>query len=282
MKLITWNVNGLRAVERKGELETLLSNYDPDILLIQETKSRAEQVQALDLTYPEYTKYYVSATKAGYSGVAAWVKKSLFHPELDSGSFVQTKTQFSAPKLGIFDDEGRIVEVKFSITHSQPPTANPPRYAIIGCYFPNGGKSDEAWIGKLKFYEQFLTYTNQLRTEGYTVIWGGDVNCAHNEIDLARPKDNAGEIGFHPLERAWLDSVIQNNWLDIWRDTYPKTPDVYSWWHLITRSRARNVGWRIDYWFGDKNLRPNIKNIRYLTEQMGSDHCPVLLELLQT
>jgi exodeoxyribonuclease-3 len=275
MKLITWNVNGIRAVERKGELEKLIQMYDPDVFLVQETKCKAEQVSVLDTTYPKYTKFYVSAAKAGYSGVSAWVKQKNSHRSTETDSESQEKKyfsdiQFKTPKIGTFDDEGRIVETTFE--HDAK------KYAVIGCYFPNGGKSDEAWQGKLVFYDQFLEYVNNLRQQGYNVIWGGDVNCAHNEIDLARPKNNNGKIGFHPLERRWMDKVIKNNWSDIWREKNPDTVDVYSWWHVITRSRARNIGWRIDYWFCDRVLFSDIKKIEYLTNQMGSDHCPVLLE----
>lgn len=260
MRLITWNVNGVRAVERKGELAKLIGMHDPDILLLQETKCREDQVTMLDKTYPQYAKFYVSAAKAGYSGVSVWVK-------LENG----LDPEFHAPKIGTFDDEGRIAEVRFEQADQ--------KYAVIGCYFPNGGKSDEAWQGKLVFYQQFLEYVNDLKSQGYIVIWGGDVNCAHNEIDLARPKNNNGKIGFHPLERSWMDKVVAAEWCDVWRSKNPELGDTYSWWHLITRSRARNVGWRIDYWFCGADFLPQIKNIEYLTNQMGSDHCPVLLEI---
>jgi exodeoxyribonuclease-3 len=260
MKLITWNVNGLRAVERKKELESLLRTYAPDILVLQETKCKESQISNLINKYSHYQQYYVAAQKAGYAGVCVWVKTENI-----------LGAKFLAPKIGTFDDEGRIAETVFRW--------NQKKYSVIGCYFPNGGKSDEAWQGKLVFYQQFLEYINQRRADGYTVIWGGDVNCAHNEIDLARPKNNDGKIGFHPLERAWIDTCVENNWYDVWRKTNPATADTYSWWHLITRSRARNVGWRIDYWFCGAAVLPNIKNIAYLNNQMGSDHCPVLLEI---
>ncbi len=168
------------------------------------------------------------------------------------------------------DTEGRISQLDFSQHNTE--------YSILNIYFPNGGKSPDAWEGKLVFYEKFLNYTNQLRKEGKEVIWAGDVNCAHQTIDLARPKDNEGKIGFHPAERAAITKYIDNNWIDIYRNQYP-TEIVYSWWHVITRARDRNVGWRIDYFFCDKPFVPKIKNIEYLTNQMGSDHCPVLLEI---
>ncbi|MDH3324657.1 MAG: exodeoxyribonuclease III, partial [Candidatus Peregrinibacteria bacterium] len=149
---------------------------------------------------------------------------------------------------------------------------------IFSVYFPNGGKSDQAWQDKLKFYEDFLKHTNELRKNGKKVIWAGDVNCAHEAIDLARPKDNEGKIGFHPEERKRITNFIKNDWIDIFREKHPEKI-VYSWWHVITRARERNVGWRIDYFFCDKNFLNKVKNIEYLTNQMGSDHCPVLLEI---
>lgn len=260
MKLITWNVNGIRAVERKGELEKILAEQLPDVLLLQETKAHEAQLTAIDAEYPDYKKVYVSAEKAGYSGVSAWIKKNSV--EL---------LAVSIPKFGVFDDEGRTIEIKIQFQKKL--------YTIIGCYFPNGGKSDDAWEGKLIFYKKFLDSINQKKIAGENVFWGGDVNTAHQAIDLARPKDNEGKIGFHPLERAWIDQCVASGWVDVWRQKNPETKDVYSWWHVITRSRAKNVGWRIDYWFCDQSQLESIKKIQYLTDQMGSDHCPVLLEL---
>lgn len=262
MKIISWNVNGLRAVERKEEWGKFLAAYDPDIVFIQETKSQPEQVTKIDEAYPTYAQFYHSAEKKGYSGVGIWYKKDLpitdvsFHHEMKEDPFA---------------NEGRIAQLNYTQAGDD--------YSVLGVYFPNGGKSPEAWDGKLLFYEKFLDHVNQLRTEGKKVIFTGDVNCAHYPIDLARPKDNEGVIGFHPKERAWLDQWVEDGWVDVWRKTYPEKTDVYSWWHLITRSRARNVGWRIDYFFVDEPLMKQVKSIEYLNDQMGSDHCPVLLEV---
>lgn len=150
---------------------------------------------------------------------------------------------------------------------------------IFGIYFPNGGKSEEAWAGKLVFYRQFSLYIDSLRLLGHSVLWGGDVNCAHNRIDLARPDANDGKIGFHPLERSWLDDCVRTDWHDIWRVKNPDTRDVYSWWDVITRSRLTNVGWRIDYWWGDNSIVAKTRNIEYLPDHMGSDHCPIMINL---
>jgi exodeoxyribonuclease-3 len=151
-------------------------------------------------------------------------------------------------------------------------------WSVLGIYFPNGGKSPEAWEGKLVFYDHFLEYVNSLRNEGRKVVWAGDVNCAHEEIDIARPKENEGSIGFLPEERAWVTKVIENGWDDVFRKMHPDSV-VYSWWHVISRARDRNIGWRIDYVFLDSLLFPKVTNIQYLTDQMGSDHCPVMLQI---
>ena len=262
MKIISWNVNGLRAVERKEEWGKFLETYDPDIVFIQETKSQPEQVTKIDEAYPAYEKYYHSAEKKGYSGVGVWYKL-----DLDIKDITFRHQMEGDP----FANEGRIAQLDFM--------KDGEGFSLLGVYFPNGGKSPEAWKGKLLFYERFLDHVNQLRVKGQNVIFTGDVNCAHFPIDLARPKDNEGVIGFHPEERAWLDRWVEEGWVDVWRDRYPDKAEVYSWWHLITRSRVRNVGWRIDYFFVDAPLMSNVKKIEYLNDQMGSDHCPVMLEV---
>ena len=255
MKLISWNVNGIRAVERKGELENLINTYDPDVLLIQEIKSKPENLKPIEKKYGEkYDICWHSAEKPGYAGTAIWSKR-----EIGNAVFSSSIPNFN-------DAEGRIAKVELD------------NKIIFSVYFPNGGKSDQAWQDKLKFYEDFLKHTNELRKNGKKVIWAGDVNCAHEAIDLARPKDNEGKIGFHPEERKRITNFIKNDWIDIFREKHPEKI-VYSWWHVITRARERNVGWRIDYFFCDKNFLNKVKNIEYLTNQMGSDHCPVLLEI---
>ncbi len=254
MKIISWNVNGIRAVERKGDLEQFIQEHQPDVFLIQEIKANENQLGAIIEKYADYQQFYHSAEKPGYSGTAIWVRQGL-NPTFHTGM----------PELN--DIEGRISRV--SIGNKE----------IIAVYFPNGGKSPEAWEGKLLFYEHFLSFVNQLREQGKDVIFAGDVNCAHEAIDLARPKNNEGKIGFHPAERAHLDKWKSDGWVDIWRERNPDVTDVYSWWHVITRSRAKNVGWRIDYFFVDTKQKDSISEVHYLTEQLGSDHCPVSLSL---
>ncbi|QQS59148.1 exodeoxyribonuclease III [Candidatus Peregrinibacteria bacterium] len=256
MIIISWNVNGIRSVERKGELLPFLVKYRPDILLMQETKATPEKLSAELREHPEYHQFYHSAEKPGYAGTGIWVKKSFCkNPSFSSG-------------MPLFSDtEGRIARVDIDS-----------KKTVLGIYFPNGGKSEQAWEEKIVFYNLFLEYMNALREEGREVIWAGDVNCAHEEIDIARPKENKNSIGFLPEERTWVTRVIENNWKDVFREKYPNVAQ-YSWWHLLSGARARNVGWRIDYVFADKALFSKIQRIEYLSEQMGSDHCPVRLEI---
>jgi exodeoxyribonuclease-3 len=149
---------------------------------------------------------------------------------------------------------------------------------IFGIYFHNWWKSEAAWEGKLVFYTEFWKYMDELRSQWHEVLWWWDLNCAHHPIDLARPKENDGKIGFHPLERAWLDNRAQDGWHDIWRKKNPTTTDVYSWWDVITRSRSRNVWWRIDAWWGSDAIS-EVSQVTYLTQQLWSDHCPIVLDI---
>ncbi|MCK5680084.1 exodeoxyribonuclease III [bacterium] len=255
LKIASWNVNGLRAVYKKGELKNFLEKHDPDILLLQETKAKVAQLPA-ELTDSDcYLQYYHSAVKAGYAGTAIWVKKGALED-----------IEFLTGMPGYNDDEGRIAQLKL------------PGVRIFGIYFPNGGKSEAAWQGKLAFYEIFLAYVNELRQSGETVIFAGDVNCCHQEIDIARPKENDGKIGFHPEERRRLSDWVENGWVDIWRQTFPGKADTYSWWSFRAGARQRNVGWRLDYFFVDQDFFSEVLSIDYIRDQMGSDHCPIIME----
>ena len=254
LKIASWNVNGLRAVFKKGELDNFLKEHDPDVLLLQETKAKAAQLPEELTDHDHYRQFYHSAVKAGYAGTAIWVKKESFED-----------VEFLTGMPNYDDDEGRVAQLKL------------PGLRVFGVYFPNGGKSEAAWQGKLAFYEIFLDYVNQLRQAGETVIFAGDVNCCHQEIDIARPKENDGKIGFHPEERRRLSAWIENGWVDVWRQTSPDKADVYSWWSFRAGARQRNIGWRIDYFFVDQDYFSEVLNIDYLGEQMGSDHCPLVM-----
>ncbi len=250
MKLITWNVNGLRAVERKEMLNPFLEREKPDVFFMNETKCQPAQAEPFAGLYPEYVQHYHSAEKKGYSGVAVWVRQGIDH-------------SVTTGMPGWNDHEGRIIRVDIG------------DLSVLGGYFPNGGKSPEAWEEKLEFYAHFLGYVNDLRDSGKQVFWGGDINVAHNEIDLARPKSNEGKVGFHPRERAWCDACLAASWSDIWRAANPNEI-VYSWWHFRSGARSRNVGWRIDSWWADESEKAVAE---YLPDVLGSDHCPVVLTL---
>ena len=256
MKIISWNVNGIRAVERKGDLDSFLNNSQPDILFLQETKAQEEQLSPFLVKNDAYHQFYHSAEKKGYSGVSVWIHKNILPiiPTVIKGM----------PNWN--DTEGRIIRIDYSTI------------SILGVYFPNGGKSNDAWLGKLEFYNHFLAYINQIRLEGRSVIFCGDLNVAHNEIDLARPKENDGKIGFHIKERDWVNQLIENNWVDTFRYEFPTT-NSYTWWDMQTKARERNVGWRIDYFFVDKSLLNLVTKNEHLHNQFGSDHCPVSLHI---
>ncbi len=255
LKIASWNVNGLRAVFKKGELDNFLEEHDPDILLLQETKAKAEQLPAELTEHDQYLQFYHSAVKAGYAGTAIWVKKKAFED-----------CEFLTGMPGYDDNEGRIAQLKL------------PGLRVFGVYFPNGGKSEAAWQGKLAFYEIFQAYVNELHHAGETVIFAGDVNCCHEEIDIARPKENDGKIGFHPEERRRISDWVADGWVDVWRQTCPEKTDVYSWWSFRAGARKRNIGWRIDYFFVDRDFFPKVLDINYIAEQLGSDHCPIIME----
>ncbi len=257
MKLISWNVNGIRAAVKKGFLDWLFLQ-NADIVGVQETKADAEQLTN-DVLNPEkdgkkFNAYFSSSkTKKGYSGVALFCKNVPDRIEYGFG-------------IKRFDDEGRYIAAYFK------------DIVVINCYFPNGGGGEERLSYKLDFYDEFLRHIESLRTEGYKVIFMGDVNTAHNEIDLARPKQNENNTGFLPIEREWLDQVVSLGYIDTFRKFHPNEIDIYSYWDMKTAARERNVGWRIDYIFVSNNLQKNIIDAGINTDIYGSDHCPIYLE----
>ena len=257
MKIISWNTNGLRATAKQGFFTPLFKKYRPDILCLQETKVQPEQLPAEIRNVPGYFSYFAHPKiKKGYSGVAIYSKekpKEVFYGMGQKGQ--QQK----------LDDEGRMLGVKYrSLT-------------LINVYFPNGGAGPERLKYKLEFYDAFLKFIIKLRKNGENVIFCGDVNTAHEAIDLARPKENEENTGFLPIERAWIDKVVKNNFLDVWREFNLGKKDIYTYWDQKTRARDRNVGWRIDYFFADKKIK--IKDTGMLPDYYGSDHCPIWLEI---
>ncbi len=257
MKLISWNTNGLRATVRQGNFAPLFEKEKPDIICLQETKSEIEQLDEPTKNVLGYTAYFVSSqTRRGYSGVCVYTKE------------IPEKVEYSlgAKELEL-DLEGRTLILYFK------------KFVLINCYFPNGGRGPERLAFKLRFYEAFLKKCEALRKKGYEVIFCGDVNTAHTEIDLARPKENRNTTGFLQIERDWVDLVVKKGYVDTFRYKYPETKDMYTYWDQITGARARNVGWRIDYFFVTPGLVKQVKDSYMLTNYMGSDHCPIVLEL---
>ncbi len=251
MKLISWNVNGIRAIYKKGFLD-FVKEENPDILCIQETKAREEQIpdRIMDL---EYNKYFSSAQKKGYSGVAVFTKEKPLKVEHGFG-------------IKKFDSEGRILILYFK------------NFILFNIYFPNGKASPERLKYKLDFYQAFLDYAENVKKENKNIIFCGDVNTAHKEIDLARPKANEKNSGFLPIERKWLDLVVSKGYLDAFR-IFNKEAKNYTWWDYKTRARDRNIGWRIDYFFISKEMKNKVTNCYHLNNVLGSDHCPICLEL---
>lgn len=253
MKIISWNTNGLRATLRDDKFFPLIDTYKPDVLCLQETKCFPEQLpdEARDIS--GYHSYFASSTyKKGYSGVAVYTKEE------------PTKVEH----LGIerFDEQGRTLILHFK------------DFILINCYFPNGGGGPEKLQYKLDFYDAFLEKADIL-SKKKPLVFCGDVNVAHEEIDLARPKENQKHTGFLPEERAWVDEVIAHGYTDVFRHFYPNKTDVYTYWDTYTRARDRNVGWRIDYFFASAKYLPKVKSTKVLTDWYGSDHCPILLEV---
>lgn len=254
LKLLSWNVNGLRAVYKKGFLEWFKSE-NPDILCIQETKAHPEQLPNELLNVNGYKSYFSSSSlKKGYSGVAIYTRQLPINVEHG----------FGIPK---FDDEGRIIIAKYK------------DFVLMNIYYPNGKASDERLKYKMDFYDAFLSFADNLVKKGDKLVICGDVNTAHKEIDIARPKENENVSGFLKVERDWMDKFISHGYVDTFR-MFNQEPEQYTWWDMVTRARERNVGWRIDYFFVSENLRDKVKNAFILPDVMGSDHCPIGLELI--
>lgn len=258
MRIISWNTNGLRATAKQGFLTPLFKKEKPDVLCLQETKVEPSQLPDEVKNILGYHSYFSHPKeKKGYSGVAIYTREKPLEVFYGMGLKGNKKR---------LDDEGRLIGAKFK------------NFTIINGYFPNGGQGPHRLEYKLEFYEEFLKFINKLRKNGENVIFCGDVNTAHEAIDLARPKANVENTGFLPIERAWITKVIKNDFIDVWRNANPNKKDVYTYWDQKTRSRDRNVGWRIDYFFADKKLIPKIKKAKMLGDYMGSDHCPILIE----
>jgi exodeoxyribonuclease III len=246
-----WNVNGIRAIWKKGFPEWFEKTL-PDILCIQETKAQPDQLGDEVKNFKDYKSYFFSAEKKGYSGVGIWTR---IEP-------LRVSAGFNNPA---FDSEGRVLEMEFE------------DFILFNVYFPNGGRGPERVKYKLDFYQLLFNRTQELRKKKNIIVCG-DYNTAHKEIDLARPKENVNTSGFMPVERAWIDKIIEMDYIDIFRE-YNKQPGQYTYWDQITRARERNVGWRIDYYMISKEMRSFVTNATIHPDVMGSDHCPIGLDL---
>lgn len=254
MKIISFNVNGIRASYKKGALQEAFS-LNPDILAIQETKSTPDQL-SLEITSPAgYTSYFDSSKeRKGYSGVAIYTK------------IIPEKVEYGLGE-NEYDTEGRCLTLYFK------------NLVFITAYFPNGGRDEDHFQFKLRYYDMFLERVKKLEKKYKNIIFCGDLNVAHREIDIARPKENAKQIGFLPIERAWVDRVIESGFIDTFRTKHPEEVK-YSWWDQKSGARARNVGWRIDYMFVSHSLKNAYTKAAILDDFLGSDHAPTMLELV--
>ena len=252
LRICSWNVNGLRATLRSGAFPAWLEETAPDIAGLQEVKARPEQVKDQPWLEAGYDTTWHPAEEAGYSG-----------------ALLLTKRQPEALRLGLetpdFEREGRVIEADYG------------DFVLLTSYFPNAGRKLARLDFKLAYYEAFLERVVALRDEGRSVVFMGDLNVAHGEIDVARP--NEKETGFLPVEREWVDRVIESGFVDTFRALHPDQADAYSYWDPWRERRKRNIGWRIDYVFVSEDLLPSVRSAFIEGEQLGSDHCPVGIEL---
>ena len=259
MKLVSWNVNGFRALSAKAEWQWF-SQTDADLVALQEVKAEKEQIAGEHRDPEGWVSHWLASTvKKGYSGVAVFVREKLF------AGLAPDAVSFELPDSR-FAGEGRLLHIAF------------PAFHFFNVYFPNGTRDDERLAYKMGYYEAFLSYAEDLRRDKPIVVCG-DFNTAHRPIDLARPKENENHSGFLPEERAFLDRFVAAGYVDTFRHVYGDLPDMYSWWSYRQRAREHNVGWRIDYFFVSQELAPAIRDAWIESSVPGSDHCPVGLEL---
>lgn len=253
MKIISYNVNGIRAAQRKGLLEWL-AEASPDLLCLQETKAQPDQLDEALLKPEGYHTYWFSAEKKGYSGVAIYTKKEPKHVAYGIG-------------MEAYDKEGRALRVDFE------------ELSVLCLYLPSGSSGDHRQEAKDHFLEDFLPYVDKLKTEIPRLVICGDFNICHTVIDIHDPVRNKDSSGFLPHERAWLTDFLDLGFVDSFRMLHPDEPDHYSWWSYRANARARNKGWRIDYHMVTDSLQDRVKAAGMLTEVKHSDHCPIFLTL---
>ena len=251
--IISYNVNGIRAAESKGLLEWL-SEEDPDILCLQETKAQPDQLDDSLLKPDGYHTFWYSAEKKGYSGVAIFTKEKPNHVEYGCG-------------IEQFDQEGRVIRADYD------------HFSIISAYFPSGSSGDERQAVKEVFLDQFYDYVQELKKDIPNLIISGDYNICHKEIDIHNPKGNKNNSGFLPHEREWVTKFLDSGFVDSFRKIHPDTPDKYSWWTYRFGARKKNKGWRIDYHMITTPLEAKCVDASILSEVVHSDHCPIKVVL---
>jgi exodeoxyribonuclease-3 len=257
MRIVSWNVNGIRAVEKRGFVQWI-QDESPDILCIQETKASPDQlseslIQPVDKAGKPYFSYWASAKKKGYSGTAIYSRKEP----------LEVKPMGPAA----FDDEGRVLQAVYK------------DFVLICAYFPNSQDAGARLDYKLDFCAAMLELCNSLTAKGRRLLLCGDYNIAHTPIDLARPKENEDSAGYLPEERAWMDAFTGAGYKDTFRHFRPGEGGHYSWWSYRGGARDRNVGWRIDYHCVDPAFMPRVKSSIIRSDVQGSDHCPIEIEL---
>ena len=263
MKIFSWNVNGLRAVLKKGALQSFMAKYQPDVVCFQETK--AQQGQA-EVDLPEYEELWNSAERAGYSGTAIFTKVKPLAVRYDFPEEIAAQFEGWEDAFGDARKEGRVLTAEFE------------DYFLVDAYVPN--EKDD--LGRLKYRElvwdkALLAYMKQLDKEKPVIVCG-DFNVAHQEIDIARPKENEGHAGFTKEGRQGMTNFLANGFIDTWRTLHPDEVK-YTWWSFRGGARMRNVGWRIDYFLASERLRERIVAAEIHDDVMGSDHCPIELEI---
>ena len=274
MKIVSWNVNGIRAVHKKGLFVPFVEKYKPDIICLQETKAKQEQAQ-VDL--PDYEEYWNSAERAGYSGVTIFSKEKPLKVVSGFPEKITKKYKLDEDRYGDPNKEGRVITAEFK------------DFFVVNVYTPNS-KGDLSRLDlRYKSWDPaFLEYVTELRRKpaqggaalgGKNVIFCGDLNVAHTENDLANPKQNEGEHGFTKEEREGINNIIAAGFVDTFRHFTPEGNGHYTWWTHFANARARNIGWRIDYFFANKEFMSKIKSSEILDEVLGSDHCPILLKI---
>lgn len=252
MKLISWNVNGIRAAERKGFIDFAVRS-DADIICLQEIKALPEQLSPALHNIPGYMAWFNGAERKGYSGTALY-------------SRIQPRRVEHGFGIAEFDREGRVQIADYD------------EFLLYNIYYPNGAARAERLDYKMRFYDAFHKHVLKQRDTGRSIIICGDVNTAHQPIDLARPAENEKTSGFLPEERAFIDRFLSSGFIDTFRH-FSSAPEQYTWWDMKTRARERNVGWRIDYFFVSEDLRPRLAGADIQPDIMGSDHCPISLDL---